>query len=214
MFLSRVLIDDHNRQKLKPLTHLGAYHDWVEQSFPDEFNRGERQRHLWRIDSLQGKRYLMVVSKDRPNLTMLERYGVTGTARAKDYQPFLDRIQKGELMRFRLVANPAYRHQGRTYPHITTVQQEEWLNQRAVDHGFELPTGPNGEVSFTVKNREWPRLYHGARGVRLSRVAFEGILMVTNVDAFRQTLVQGIGREKAYGMGLLTVIPLGKSHGE
>ncbi len=27
-----------------------------------------------------------------------------------------------------------------------------------------------------------------------------------DVDAFRDTLVSGIGREKAYGMGLLTVV--------
>lgn len=37
MYLSRVEIDDNNRQKIKNLTHLGAYHNWVESSFPREF---------------------------------------------------------------------------------------------------------------------------------------------------------------------------------
>lgn len=33
MYLSRVEIDVKNRYKTKELTHLGAFHNWVEQSF-------------------------------------------------------------------------------------------------------------------------------------------------------------------------------------
>lgn len=50
MYLSRVEINVKNHRKLKKLTHLGAYHNWVEQSFPVEIDKGERFRHLWRID--------------------------------------------------------------------------------------------------------------------------------------------------------------------
>ena len=45
------------------------------------------------------------------------------------------------------------------------------------------------------------------RGVRLSRVTFEGLLRVEDVAEFKQTLINGLGREKAFGMGLMTVIP-------
>ena len=55
MYLSRVQIDTDNRQKMRNLTHLAAYHDWVERSFPQEIARGERTRKLWRIDHLNGK---------------------------------------------------------------------------------------------------------------------------------------------------------------
>ena len=41
--------------------------------------------------------------------------------------------------------------------------------------------------------------------VKLLAVTYEGLLTVTDADAFRKALVNGIGREKAYGMGLLTV---------
>ena len=44
MYLSRVEIDRNNRQKIKDLTHLGAYHNWVEQSFPDELKQELRTR--------------------------------------------------------------------------------------------------------------------------------------------------------------------------
>ena len=40
-------------------------------------------------------------------------------------------------------------------------------------------------------------------------MVFEGKLCVENADIFRDTLVNGIGREKAYGMGMLTVVGTG-----
>lgn len=41
--------------------------------------------------------------------------------------------------------------------------------------------------------------------VKLLAVTYEGILTVTDADALRNALVNGIGREKAYGMGLMTL---------
>lgn len=46
--------------------------------------------------------------------------------------------------------------------------------------------------------------------MRLSRVTFEGIIRITDINKFKHCLIHGIGREKAYGMGLLTVIPIQK----
>ena len=73
MFLSRVQLDIDNRQKVRNLTHLGAYHDWVERSFPKEFASGKRTRKLWRIDRLRGKTYLLIVSQEMPDLSALCR---------------------------------------------------------------------------------------------------------------------------------------------
>lgn len=209
MYLSRVEIDDNNRQKTKDLTHLGAYHNWVESSFPAEMAQQKRTRHLWRIDRLQGKRYLLLVSQEKPDLTKLQRYGVAGTAMTKDYQPFIDQITDGDLMRFRLVANPTYRTDGKVYPHITIDQQKGWLKTRTDKAGFEILTDPAGNDNFEIVNHDWPVLYHKRR-VRLSRVAFEGLIRVTDAAKFRPVLTKGIGREKAYGMGMMTVIPIRK----
>ena len=85
MYFSRVEIDTQNRRKIKDLTHLGAYHNWVESSFPWEFEQGFRSRKLWRIDSLQGKKYLLLVSEEKPDIKSLEKYGVPGSAQTKLY---------------------------------------------------------------------------------------------------------------------------------
>jgi len=221
MYLSRVEIDVNNRSKTKDLTHLGAFHNWVEQSFPEELAAGERKRHLWRIDQLAGKKYLLVLSETAPNLELLTKYGVPGTAMTKPYDRFLETLQEGQIMQFRLVANPTYsvsqpgKKQGRVFPHVTIAQQREWLSKRAEKSGFQLikqtsvdaPELPVAQA-FDVVGREWPVLHRKtSRGVRLSRVTFEGLLRIDDVSTFKQTLIKGLGREKAFGMGLMTVIP-------
>ena len=124
-------------------------------------------------------------------------------------------------MQFRLTANPTHtvtrpgEKQGRVMPHITVEQQRKWLMDRADKLGFQLIKQVSVDEpelaatqAFDIVNRDWPTLHRKAgRGVRLSRVTFEGLLRVSDVVAFRQTLVTGIGREKAFGMGLMTVIP-------
>ena len=46
--------------------------------------------------------------------------------------------------------------------------------------------------------------------MRLLAVTYEGILTVTDEDSFRKALVNGIGREKAYGLGMITVAGMRK----
>ncbi|QMU08783.1 type I-E CRISPR-associated protein Cas6/Cse3/CasE [Levilactobacillus suantsaii] len=218
MYLSRVEVDRQNRYKIRDLTHLGAYHNWVEQSFPREVAAGKRPRHLWRLDRLAGKEYLLLVSEAAPDKAKLERYGVLGTVEIKSYDDFLQQLQPGQVLQFRLTANPTHKvtkpgqRQGRVLPHITVMQQRKWLADRAEKHGFQLIMRDQDEanLAFDVVNRDWPQLQRKAHsGARLSRVSFEGFLKITDLAQFQQTLTRGLGREKAFGMGLMTVVPEG-----
>ncbi|KRL00522.1 type I-E CRISPR-associated protein Cas6/Cse3/CasE [Liquorilactobacillus capillatus] len=219
MYLARVEIATKNRQKIKDLTHLGAYHNWVEQSFPDEINLSERKRHLWRLDQLAGKNYLLVLSENRPDEEYLKKYGVSGTVKVKPYNQFLDAIRNGEVMQFRLTANPSYsvlqpgKKRGRVYPHVTVKQQRQWLKEKAKKAGFKLvqqrllDSKDDDGLAFDIVSRDHPVLYREkGRAMRLSRVTFEGLLQVQDVTVFKETLTKGLGREKAFGMGLMTVI--------
>ena len=47
-------------------------------------------------------------------------------------------------------------------------------------------------------------------GREFKSVTFEGILTVTDAARFRETLTQGLGRGKAYGNGLMTVVGIGE----
>lgn len=206
MYLSRVEIDTKNRQKIRDLSHLGAYHGWIEQSFPDEIAQGERKRHLWRIDQLQGRTYLLLLSPDKPDLEKLEKYGRPGTAMSKDYEPFLNRLAENQVLRFRLTANPAFRggksskHPGKIIPYFAVDKQLGWLENKAENGGFKL-------LNADVVGHDRPSLRKQSR-VSLNRTVYEGVLQITDLSKFRNVLTEGLGREKAFGMGLMTVIPM------
>ena len=42
------------------------------------------------------------------------------------------------------------------------------------------------------------------------KAQFDGVLRITDVELFRKSLLSGMGRGKAYGMGLLTLAPLSR----
>ncbi len=210
MYLSRVEIDIQNRQKIRDLTHLGAYHNWVESSFPDEFETGEKSRKLWRIDQVHGKTYLLVVSSPKPDLAALERYGVMGSAQTREYDTYLNKIKAGQQYRFKAVLNPTYSvsrgldRRGKVYPEMTIEQQMDYFEKKAEKSGFEVM---DGEYGITARERDVLRKER-QRLIKVSKVTYEGLLTVTDEDTFRDALKNGIGREKAYGCGLITVIPV------
>lgn len=207
MYLSRVEIDINNRRKVKDLTHMGAFHNWVESSFPDEIEKRIRTRKLWRIDKLNGREYLLMVSKTKPSIEGLELYGLEGTAKTKAYDEFLNKIENGKSYRFRVVLNPVVAEmeggsRGKTKP-LPNSKHLQFLLDRSEKNGFSL-----NENEFCVVSRGNVSLKkEGVREVRLSRVCYEGRLKVTDKDILKESLIKGIGRKKAYGFGMMTLIP-------
>lgn len=217
MYLSRVKIDANNRKKLKELNHLGAYHAWVEDSFPEEREKpkNERTRKLWRVDELSGEYYLIVLSENKPDFEKLEKYGVKNTAESKSYERLLDSIKPGMHARFKVELNTVYStaknsekgKRGRVVP-VPHEKLGEFFLDRTEKNGFlvnknELAITNIGKKLFRRKKED------GKKETRVNLVSatFEGILTVTDEEKFRETLVMGIGRKKAYGFGLLTIIP-------
>jgi CRISPR system Cascade subunit CasE len=94
---------------------------------------------------------------------------------------------------------------GKVYAHVTQEQQMKWLLDRAENLGFALEP-----QEFAVIHTEWKKFRKSIQDphhVVLRTATYEGVLTITDVDRFRQTLTNGIGRAKAYGCGLMTIIP-------
>lgn len=191
-------------------------HAAVESSFPS--NVGQGGRNLWRIDRLGNALYLLVLSSAKPDFThIVEQFGWPGaeqTWETKDYSPLIAQIKAGQKWRFRLRANPVHSvkqtsssgdekppKRGKVYAHVTVQQQEQWLLERGPNYGFRLQPG-----SFGVMQQEIKRFQRQRNPVTLGITTFEGILEVEDAALFSRTLVNGIGRAKAYGCGLLTVV--------
>ncbi|MCM1210679.1 MAG: type I-E CRISPR-associated protein Cas6/Cse3/CasE [Blautia sp.] len=202
MYLSRVTLNIALRETMKALVSPSVFHGAVENSFD-----GVRARRLWRIDDLNGKKYILILSEARPNLENFARqFGYDGEYEIKDYTPLLNKISNGMKWHFRLTANPVVsKSHGKIMAHITPEFQKKWLSSRAERLGFSLD-----DTEFQTVQSKWydfrKREGKGSSHVRLLSVTFEGILTVTNAEQFRKTLCNGIGREKAYGQGLLTII--------
>lgn len=160
MYLSRVEINFDNHRRIRDLTHLGAYHNWVEQSFPEEIEQHIRNRHLWRIDELNHKKYLLVLSESKPNLEKLEFYGVPGTAITKRYDTMVEGLNVGETYQFRLTANPSYKESKTGIVHQPRAMEfhQQWLLQRADKLGFEILRDASGNYAFEIVTKEEPYL--------------------------------------------------------
>lgn len=202
MYLSRVMLNTALRETMKALVSPSIFHGAVEDSF-----EGVRARRLWRIDDLMGKKYILILSATRPDLRDFTRqFGYEGEYESKDYAPLLDRISDGQKWQFRLTANPVIsKSHGKVMAHVTPEYQKKWLANRAERNGFILK-----EEEFQTVQSKWYdfRKKNGTENmrVRLLSVTFEGTLIVIDADQFKETLCNGIGKEKAYGQGLMTII--------
>lgn len=201
MYLTRLLLDGSKRDTMRAMESLNLFHGAVERSFPSE-----RVRNLWRIDRLQGWPCLLILSEQIPDVSgIADQFGIPGTAgETLPYEKLLNRITVGSRWRFRLVANPTIRKNGKVMAHITPRHQENWLLTRAEKLGFSLTEG-----EFLVTGSKWYRFNKkkdDKNKVSLLAATYEGTLTVLDAERFKQTLCEGIGREKAYGMGLLTIV--------
>lgn len=208
MYLTRLALDIHRKDTMRALYAPNLLHGAIENTFP-----GERARSLWRIDVLRETTYLLLLSEDAPDLTGVQhQFGFADQPwQTKDYQPLLDRIQPGSLWQFRLVCNPtrsipgnAPGRRGKVEAISVIPLQRKWLVEQGKKHGFRVEEG-----SFDVTASEWRKFKKGkenGREVTLLQTTFEGTLLVTEREAFLKVLQSGIGRGKAYGMGLMTVM--------
>ena len=212
MYLSRVTLDTSRVETIRALTKPAILHGAIEQSF-----NGEKKRRLWRIDQTDDACYVLVLSEDFPDFTMLlEQFSNlrgSDSWKTKSYSSFLERIDTNQTWHFRLCANPVHSvkeqgsmKRGKLFAHITREHQEKWLLERAPKNGFFLQRG-----NFDVIRSEWVNFSKNTekhKKVSIHMAVFDGILTVTDANCFRKTLVTGIGRAKAYGCGLLTVMRL------
>ena len=206
MYLTQMRLDMNNRRTLSALASPAKFHGAIECAFP-----GQRQRNLWRIDSRGAQNYLLILSMEKPDLTQAaQQFAPPGeTWQTKDYTPLLNRISQDSRWQFRLCANPTYSapagpgQRGRVCANSTPEHQAAWLERQSEKNGFVLK-----KDEFTVVKSVWYRFRKGSTGknVTFLAVTYEGYLEVRDPELFCRMLCGGIGRGKAYGAGLMTLV--------
>ena len=204
MYLTRIPLDLTNRKVLFALTSPSIFHGAIESSFG-----GERKRNLWRVDALKHQKCLLLLSEEKPDLFSLEEQfspeGECGIV--KDYSKLLNQVKKDSVWRFRLCANPTYsltqgEKRGKKVAHVADREQLSWLKKQAEKNGFMIE-----ENCCRIVRDQWYQFNKGSenRKVRMRLVTYEGVLKVVDPELCQKALICGIGREKAYGAGLLTL---------
>jgi hypothetical protein len=130
----------------------------------------------------------------------------------------LEALKAGQRYRFRLRANPCVTRNGKRLGLLQLVEQERWIQRKGQSHGFILPQlpafdcseVPEPRIDVTVsQERMLSGMQHHGNSIRIFSVLYDGVMTVTDADAFVKVLHTGIGHGKALGLGLLSVAPIG-----
>jgi len=211
MYLTRMKLNIAKRDTMKALSCLNLLHGAIEEAF-----ERSSDRKLWRIDNLNGIYYLMIVSSAEPDLSMaVHQFGYPESDHSWEslsYDRFLEKLNEGTRWHFRLTANPTRSissgngntSRGTVHAHVGIKHQKEWLLQHAEKNGFRVK-----EEEVSIVNSRWYSFRKKSstnHKVTLLSVTYEGILEITNKVLFQKAMTTGIGREKAYGQGMLTIV--------
>lgn len=231
MILSRLILNPRAREVIRDVADCQQMHRTILSAFPQASGPARAEFGiLFRIDyPRDGTPILLVQSRERPDWSKLPPFYVAKPLEpgdVKDISEAYASIQAGSKLRFRLRANPTRRidtksgpdgkrRNGKRVELRTEAQQLDWLRRKGADHGFEvLSVGTSKGVPNVRINDEGKS--HGYRINRTARdkspltfasVLFDGVLRVTDPEAFRLALEQGFGPAKAYGFGMLSVAP-------
>ncbi|MBI2426160.1 MAG: type I-E CRISPR-associated protein Cas6/Cse3/CasE [Candidatus Hydrogenedentes bacterium] len=168
-------------------------------------------RILFRFDIEGDAGILFIQSRSEPDWSPLDpslRSLIVGPRKLD-----LPLLEPGIRLRFRLLARPSKRvgdklsqYRGRRRPLITEQEQRDWLDRKAEAHGFSVE-------QCILSERVW---YDSKKGDTLFNgmpkpivgIQFDGTLAVARPIIFREAVSSGIGSQKAYGFGLLSIAPV------
>jgi len=217
MYLSRLILNPRTRRVQRELANPYELHRTVMRGFPESLPSGERVLFRIDTDARTGTPTLLVQSHHAPDWCGLA--GRTGYLLEPPALPpavgenpavkaFELTLARGQLLAFRLRANPTVKRQGKRHGLLKEEEQRAWLQRKARQGGFRIIAvtvvqESNTHASITSREPEQAGQHHGT----FLAVRFEGTLQVTDPEALWRTVQQGIGSAKGFGFGLLSLAP-------
>ncbi|CAM2070590.1 type I-E CRISPR-associated protein Cas6/Cse3/CasE [Sulfidibacter corallicola] len=213
MYLSRITWEGSPKEiaNWNPYRH----HEMVWKFFP--LDPKAKRRWMFRYDLDRGRPRYFLVSLEPPQPVAKWRV---------ETKPYTPDLCNGDLLHFDLRVNPVVsRREGKRVKRFDVVmdykyqldkearekldQNEliyrlgcEWLARRASSHGFEI--GARRTLVACYR----PSVFHKRKHpdpMTVTTMDLTGTLRVTEVDAFRNMLFNGLGPAKSFGCGLMLV---------
>ena len=234
MYLSRLMLNPLSRAVQRDLADCHALHRTVMSGFLAVHGASAPRAsldvlHRLEVGHRDGRITLLVQSRVEPDWSqlprgyLLETGGDPPNPAGKRVDDRFRSLRDGSVLAFRLQANPTRKIDTRTGPdgvrrngrRVELWREDDqiaWLRRKGEAGGFRvlcvrvraggtgLSMGAHGKITGIRPDPDGRRL-------TLASVLFEGELVVTDADAFLETLRRGVGSGKAYGLGLLSVAP-------
>lgn len=202
MYLSRLILNPRH-----PATWTGKdrpyeIHRWL----VGAFNSPDTDRVLFRWEEdRKGGAHLIVQSLTIPDFTKLADVSARLLRTEGPKEVTLAGIEPGQRLSIRLLCRPGRRvgqkdhvDYGKRVSLRTAREVLEWLKQQGQKHGFEC-------VDAQVTEQEWRDTKGGRTSIVLGSFLLEGIIVVSDPDKLRATVAQGLGPQKGYGFGLVSL---------
>lgn len=161
-------------------------------------------RPLWRLEQTRDPNappIVLIQTKQAPDGEVLRGASATYLLEFGSRENrLLDQTRVGDVLNFRLRANPTVTRDRKRHGLERTEDQLAWLKRQTDRAGATLidaQTSHVGKLQIARRSSE--------RRIVIMGVTFDGQLEVTDPEALRTAVMTGIGPGKALGFGLLTL---------
>ncbi len=194
MFLTRMALDVNREETQQLLLDAGRMQREIRAAFA-----GGNMQPLFRLETISGRQWLVVLSRLRPSLYAAhERYGYLGAFpswETFDYDSDLEQAENGTTWNFALNASPAGVSPAPDPAWLEPHRLNHWLERQGSQCGFSLKWA-------TVADVRWKKL-DGEASLLLAD--WNGVLTVTDQETFIWAVSSGIGNGRENGVGLMTI---------
>lgn len=197
MWVSKLVLDPRSRAAHRDLANRYEMHRTLSRAVSEALKEG-RERLLWRLEPtrVHKRPVVLVQTLTEPDWSVLE----PGYAEVWPPKAFTPALRTGQLLRFRLQANPAKRARGLGKRVALKTREEKlsWLKRRLEEGGFGLLGAEILQDTFLQASK-------AGQQIQVQAVLFEGLLRVEDPEKALKTLRTGLGPGKALGLGLLSL---------
>lgn len=204
--LERLLLE--SKEDIKNFINFSNAYQWHRYLWKLFPNRPDEKRgFLFRWDNRSEKSIIYLLSQWKP--AILPEWGKWTTKEV--LLPF----QPGDFFSFQIRVNPVkvicpegkQSSKRKRVPLLEKVQIISWFERKGIENGFRIIP------EKIIVEKLSPIFCHKLPSVKSfhHNVNIMGTLQVTNEELFLQGIIEGIGKGKALGFGLLLLQPLPKS---
>lgn len=204
MFISKVYVNVSDELVKGKLQDSNNWHKLVMSGFNDYFSNDitslrEKYGILFRVEEQISGVTVYVQSSVQPNW-----YGKSwvSSANVNDLSGILESLSDGALVKFNLLCTPYYadKDTGKISCFTSTEDKINWLKVKGQYNGFELTSCEIVPCDKMLCN------IGGNPNVNLRMTNLVGTMSITDAIKFRSFVLKGVGRQKAYGAGMLILL--------